>query len=191
MFLVVAAEEAGIGKVVFPCYLLYALRRALQLRLYLQYDVLVYYRLGRVVGHLAHDVGEILRRDVHLRGVVVDVARQFVVAFHESHEEIEQFAHAVRLHLVGAVVGVALHIFVEADEERLELAVHELGEAGAVGLVEINFQQGEHAVDDMRHHGRVLSASVFAQGRIHGVLQLQACLAQERRAVSEHLHLEK
>lgn len=74
MLLVVTAEEAGVGEVVFPSYFLYALRGSLQLHLYLQYDVLVDYVLWSMVGHLSHDVGEVLWRDVHQCGVVAHVA---------------------------------------------------------------------------------------------------------------------
>ena len=75
MLLVVTAEKTGVGKMVFPCYFLYASRRALQLRLDLQYYILVDDGLWRMVGHLTHDGGEIFWGDVHLRGVVVHVSR--------------------------------------------------------------------------------------------------------------------
>lgn len=179
MFFVVPTEETRVGEVVIPRYLLDALGSALQLHLDLQYDVLVDYCLGRVVGHLPHDGGEVLGRDIHLCGVVVHIARQFVVALHKHHEKVEELAHTVRLHLIGTVLRIALQILMETYEESLELAKHQLRYAGAVGLVEIYSQQRKHAVDDACHDGRVLTATILTKGGVDGLLQLKACLTQE------------
>lgn len=132
-----------------------------------------------MVGHLPHDGCEVLGRDIHLCGVVVHITRQLVVTLHKHHEEVEEFAHTVRLHLVGTVLRIALQILVETDEESLELTKHQLRYAGAVGLVKINSQQCEHAVDDACHDGRVLAATILTKGGVDGLLQLKTCLTQE------------
>lgn len=190
MFFEVSAEEAGIGKMILPGNLLDALRSALELHLGLQDNVLVDDDLGRVTGYLANDVGEIFRGNVHQRGVIVDVAGELVITLHQHHEMIEEFTHTIRLHLVGTILRIALQVLVETNEECLQLAEHQLGDAGAFRLVEINLQQGKHVVDDIGNHGRILAASVFTQGGIHRLLKLQARLTKQGRIVLQHFHLE-
>lgn len=73
MFLEITAEEATVGEVVVPGNLLDALLAMVKLHLYVEDDVLVDDVLGCARGHLSYDVGEVLRGDVHLGGIVVDV----------------------------------------------------------------------------------------------------------------------
>lgn len=183
MSLEIAAEEADIGEMVLPSYLLDALTSALELHLQLENDVLVDDGLGGVSCHLAHDVGEILGGDVHLVGIIVDIPRQFVVFLQEHHEATEQFSNSIRLYVVGTILRISLQVLVEADEECFQLAEYQLGDARAFRLVEIDFEQGKHAVDDVGDHWGVLATAVFSQGGIDGLLQLETCFPKQRRVV--------
>lgn len=158
MFLEIAAEEAGISKMIFPCHLLDALGGALELHLQLEHHILVDDNFGRMTRYLPHDIRKILGGDVHLLGIIVDISRFLVIAFHEHHEAVEEFPHPVRFHLVGTVLRIALQIFVEPYEEGLELIEYQLRDAGTVVLLEIEPEEGKHAVDDMGNHGRILPA---------------------------------
>ena len=126
MSLEIAAEEADIGEMVLPSYLLDALTCAFELHLQLEDDVLVDDGLGGMPRHLAHDVGEILGGDVHLVGIIVDIPRLFVVFLQEHHEAIEQFSNPIRLYIVRAILRISLQVLVEADEECFQLAEHQL-----------------------------------------------------------------
>ena len=95
MFLEVATEEADICKMVFPGYLLDALRGALELHLELEDDVLLDDGLRGMPRYLAHDVGEILGGNVHQIGIIVDIPRLLVVSFHQHHKPIEEFSHSI------------------------------------------------------------------------------------------------
>ena len=121
MTLEVTAEERHVVEVVFPCYFLYALAAGSKLELELQYGVVVDDVLGSLVGHLARNESEVFGCDVHLRGVVSHVARQFVVALHKHHEAVEHFAHTWRLAIAFCSARIALQVFVETYEEGLEL----------------------------------------------------------------------
>ena len=178
MFLEIAAEEAGIGKMIFPRHLLDALGGALELHLQLEHHILVDDDFGRMARYLPHDIRQILGGDVHLLGIIVDISRFLVIAFHQHHEAVEEFPHPVRFHLVGAVLRIALQIFVEPNEEGLELIEYQLRDAGTVVLLEIEPEEGKHAVDDMGNHGRILPTSVLAQGRINRLFELQTGFAQ-------------
>ena len=74
MLLEIAAEETDIGKMKLPSHLLDALRGPLKMQLELQNHVLVDDGLGGMPRHLVHDVGEILRRDIHLFGIIVYIS---------------------------------------------------------------------------------------------------------------------
>ena len=95
MFLEIAAEEAGVGKLIFPCYLLDALLAVVELHLYLQRDVLVYDGLWGMARDLFHYICKVFGRDVHELGVVLHISGEFVVALHELHEEVEELSHTV------------------------------------------------------------------------------------------------
>ncbi len=190
MFLEIAAEEAGIGKMIFPRHLLDALGGALELHLQLEHHILVDDDFGCMPRYLSHDIRKILGGDVHLLGIIVDISRLLVIAFHEHHEAVEEFPHPVRFHLVGTVLRIALQIFVEPYEEGLELIEYQLRDAGTVVLLEIESEERKHALDDMGNHGRILPASVLAQGRINRLFQLQTGFAQQRWIIFQHLHFE-
>ena len=57
-----------------PSHLLDALRASLKMQLELQNHVLIDNGLGGMPRHLVHDVGEILRRDIHLFGIIVHIS---------------------------------------------------------------------------------------------------------------------
>ena len=190
VLLEITAEEAHVGEVIVAGQLLDALRRTLQLHLDLQHGVLVDDALRRMARHLAHDVSEVFRGDAHQGGVVGHVSRPLIIPFEQHHEAAEQLAHPIRLHAIRHGVGVAPQILVKPDEEGLQLIEHQLREAGTLGLLEIDPEQGEHAVDEAADNGRVLPTAILAQGGIDRMLDLQAGLAQERGAVAQQLDLE-
>ena len=74
MLLEISAEETDVGKMKLPSHLLDALRASLKMQLELQNHVLIDDGLGGMPRHLVHDVGEILRRDIHLFGIIVHIS---------------------------------------------------------------------------------------------------------------------
>lgn len=128
-----------------------------------QHHKMVYQLFGRVVGDGFYDVGEIFGGDVHLVGIVIHIPRQFVIPFDEACKLVEEFLHPPWFSFLGPILRISEQIFVKSDEECFQLQQHQLGEAATFLLVKINFQQTEHVVDDTRHDGRVLTATVFAE----------------------------
>ena len=74
MLLEIAAEETDVGEMKLPSHLLDALRSSLKMHLELQNHVLVDDGLGGMPRHLAHDVGQIFRRDIQLFGILVHIS---------------------------------------------------------------------------------------------------------------------
>lgn len=185
MFLEISTEEAHIGEMILPRHLLDALRSALELHLELEDDILVDNGLGGVARHLANNIREVLRGDIHLFSVVIHIPRNLEVSLHQHHEAIEEFPYPIRFYLVGTILWIALQVFVKTDEESLQLAKYQLGDTGTFRLIEIYLQQGKHSIDDVRHHRRILAAAIFSQGGIYCLLQLQACLTKQGRVILE------
>ena len=117
MLFEISAKETYIGKVVFPSYFLYALAAAFELHFELQNDVLVDDVFGCMPCYLAHYVGEVFRGDVHHVCIIFYVSIRFVVSFEHHHKMVEQLSYSIRFYVVGAVLRVALKVFVKAYKE--------------------------------------------------------------------------
>ena len=189
MLLEIEAEEAHIGEMILPRHLLDALRGPFQLHFELENDILVNDCLGSVSRHLTNDIREVFRGDVHMLSIVIHIPRNFEITFHQHHKAVEEFSYPIRFHFVGAILRITLQVFVKTNEKRFQLTKHQLGDASTLRLVEIHLQQGKHRIDDVRHHRRILTATVFSQGRIHRLLQLQACLTKQTRIIFQYFKL--